>query len=128
MEEGLFPHKRSLNDPGGLEEERRLCYVGTTRAMSQLYLSYAEQRRMHGVDNYAQASRFLAEIPAELIEEVRPNIRVSRPVYRRSGTLQQSDTSGRRRKFGWASACAMASSAKASCLTMRAPGRMHGCR
>jgi len=82
MEEGLFPHKRSLNDPGGLEEERRLCYVGVTRAMGQLYLSHAEQRRMHGVDNYAQASRFLAEIPADLIDEVRPNIRVSRPVYR----------------------------------------------
>lgn len=82
MEEGLFPHKRSLNDPGGLEEERRLCYVGVTRAMGQLFLSHAEQRRMHGVDNYAQASRFLAEIPADLIEEVRPNIRVSRPVYR----------------------------------------------
>jgi len=82
MEEGLFPHKRSLNDPGGLEEERRLCYVGVTRAMGQLFLSHAEQRRMHGMDNYAQASRFLAEIPADLIEEVRPNIRVSRPVYR----------------------------------------------
>jgi len=82
MEEGLFPHKRSLNDPGGLEEERRLCYVGVTRAMGRLYLSHAEQRRMHGVDNYAQASRFLAEIPAELVEEVRPNIRVSRPIHR----------------------------------------------
>jgi len=88
MEEGLFPHKRSINDPGGLEEERRLCYVGTTRAMQQLYLSHAEQRRMHGVDNYAQASRFLTEIPAELVEEVRPNIRVAKPAYRRSNTIQ----------------------------------------
>lgn len=78
MEEGLFPHKRSLNDPGGLEEERRLCYVGTTRAMQLLYLSHAEQRRMHGVENFAQASRFLSEIPPDLLEEVRPNIRVSR--------------------------------------------------
>jgi DNA helicase-2/ATP-dependent DNA helicase PcrA len=88
LEEGLFPHKRSLNDPGGLEEERRLCYVGTTRAMSQLYLSYAEQRRMHGVENFAQASRFLAEIPVELIEEVRPNIRVSRPSYSRGAGVK----------------------------------------
>jgi len=81
LEEGLFPHKRSLNDPGGLEEERRLCYVGITRAMRQLYLSHAEQRRMHGIDNYAQVSRFVSELPAECIEEIRPNIRVSRPAY-----------------------------------------------
>jgi len=82
LEEGLFPHKRSLNDPGGLEEERRLCYVGITRAKSQLYLSHAEQRRMHGVDNYAQASRFLSEIPSDLAEEVRPGLRVKRPAAR----------------------------------------------
>lgn len=81
MEEGLFPHKRSLNDPGGLEEERRLCYVGITRAMQQLYLSHAEQRRLYGVDNYAQSSRFLAEVPADFVEEIRPNIRVSRPAF-----------------------------------------------
>ncbi len=87
MEEGLFPHRRSVSDPGGLEEERRLCYVGTTRAMSQLYLSHAEQRRLYGVDSYAQASRFLAEIPAELIEEIRPQLRVTQPVFRRSGTI-----------------------------------------
>lgn len=81
LEEGLFPHKRSLNDPGGLEEERRLCYVGITRAMQQLYLSHAEQRRMHGMDNYAQVSRFVSELPADCLEEIRPNIRVSQPVY-----------------------------------------------
>ena len=52
MEDGLFPHQRSLNDLDGLEEERRLCYVGMTRAMRQLYLTYAEQRRLHGVDTY----------------------------------------------------------------------------
>jgi DNA helicase-2/ATP-dependent DNA helicase PcrA len=90
MEEGLFPHKRSLNDPGGLEEERRLCYVGATRAMSQLYLSYAEQRRMHGVDNYAQASRFLAEIPAEFVEEVRPNIKVNQPAFQRPNGIKMA--------------------------------------
>jgi len=83
LEEGLFPHKRSLNDPGGLEEERRLCYVGITRAMQQLYLSHAEQRRMHGVENYAQVSRFVAELPSDCLEEIRPNIRVSRPAFRR---------------------------------------------
>ncbi|MDG1462620.1 MAG: DNA helicase II [Gammaproteobacteria bacterium] len=81
VEEGLFPHKRSINDPSGLEEERRLCYVGITRAMQQLYISHAEQRRLYGTENYAQASRFVREIPAELVEEIRPKIAVSRPVY-----------------------------------------------
>ncbi len=80
LEEGLFPHLRSLGDLDGLEEERRLCYVGMTRAMRHLYLSYAEQRRLHGIDSYGQASRFVREIPAGLIEEVRPRVQVSRPV------------------------------------------------
>ena len=80
MEDGLFPHQRSLNDLDGLEEERRLCYVGMTRAMKQLYLTFAEQRRLHGVDNYSMASRFIKEVPEELVEEVRPRIQVSRPV------------------------------------------------
>jgi DNA helicase-2/ATP-dependent DNA helicase PcrA len=79
LEEGLFPHQRSLTDLDGLEEERRLCYVGMTRAMRSLYLTYAEQRRLHGVDSYGQASRFVREIPETLIEEVRPRVQVSRP-------------------------------------------------
>ncbi len=64
MEDGLFPHQRSINELASLEEERRLCYVGITRAMRQLYLSYAEQRRLHGVDSYNVASRFIQELPA----------------------------------------------------------------
>jgi DNA helicase-2/ATP-dependent DNA helicase PcrA len=80
MEEGLFPHQRSLNDLDGLEEERRLAYVGMTRAMRQLYLTSAEQRRLHGIDSYAQPSRFIREIPEELVEEVRPRVQLSRPV------------------------------------------------
>jgi DNA helicase-2/ATP-dependent DNA helicase PcrA len=80
MEDGLFPHQRSLNDLDGLEEERRLCYVGMTRAMKQLYLTHAEQRRLHGTDSYAMQSRFIKEVPEELIEEVRPRVQVSRPV------------------------------------------------
>ena len=55
LEDGLFPHQRSLNDLEGLEEERRLCYVGMTRAMRTLYLTYAEQRRLHGMDTYGAA-------------------------------------------------------------------------
>ncbi len=104
MEEGLFPHRRSVSDAGGLEEERRLCYVGATRAMSQLYLSHAEQRRLYGVDSYAQASRFLAEIPAELVEEIRPQLGVSQPVFRRSDANGDESTSilrlGQRVKHG----------------------------
>jgi DNA helicase-2/ATP-dependent DNA helicase PcrA len=80
LEDGLFPHQRSIDDLDGLEEERRLCYVGITRAMQQLYLSYAEQRRLHGMDSFGTPSRFIAEIPAELIEEIRPRIQVSRAI------------------------------------------------
>ena len=69
LEDGLFPHQRSTLDPGGVEEERRLCYVGMTRAMQQLYLSHAESRRIHGSENYPVPSRFLREIPGELIEK-----------------------------------------------------------
>ena len=94
MEDGLFPHRRSLNDADGLEEERRLCYVGTTRAMSELYLSHAEQRRLHGTDSFGQASRFISEIPAELIEEVRPRVNVSQPVYRRGGIPSDEPAGG----------------------------------
>ena len=71
VEEGLFPHSMSASDPVRLEEERRLCYVGITRAKRQLYLTHAESRRLHGREEYPMPSRFLREVPAELIEEVR---------------------------------------------------------
>jgi len=80
MEDGLFPHQRSIADVNGLEEERRLCYVGITRAKQALYITYAEQRRLHGMDSYSQPSRFIGEIPKEHIEEVRPRVQVGRPV------------------------------------------------
>jgi DNA helicase-2/ATP-dependent DNA helicase PcrA len=80
MEDGLFPHQRSVEDAGGrLEEERRLCYVGMTRAREQLYLCYAEIRRMYGSENFCRPSRFIDEMPAELLEEIRPSISSSRP-------------------------------------------------
>ncbi len=85
LEDGLFPHQRSILDPGGLEEERRLCYVGMTRAMKQLYLTWAESRRLYGTDTLTTESRFIAEIPTEHLEEVRARPRISRPVYRRPG-------------------------------------------
>lgn len=81
LEEGLFPHRMSLEESTGrLEEERRLCYVGITRARERLNLSYAERRRLHGVDNYTSPSRFIHELPAELLMEVRPAVTVSRPM------------------------------------------------
>ncbi|MFV1996692.1 MAG: DNA helicase II [Acidiferrobacterales bacterium] len=71
MEEGLFPHNRSLQEPGRLEEERRLCYVGMTRAMERLVISHAEVRRLYGNEHYATPSRFLGEVPEELLNPVR---------------------------------------------------------
>ena len=91
MEDGLFPHQRSIADLASLEEERRLCYVGATRAMRQLYVTYAEQRRLYGVDQYGQPSRFISEMPAELVEEIRPQVQVSRPVFvKRSSSIEES--------------------------------------
>jgi DNA helicase-2/ATP-dependent DNA helicase PcrA len=71
MEEGLFPSAQSVDDIGRLEEERRLAYVGITRAKKQLYLTYAESRRLYGKETYPRPSRFLRDIPAELLQEVR---------------------------------------------------------
>ncbi len=81
MEEGLFPHKMSLDAQSGLEEERRLCYVGITRAEQKLTLSYAESRRLHGEETLTRPSRFLAELPQELLEEVRLHGRITRSTY-----------------------------------------------
>ena len=81
MEEGLFPHKMSMDDLAGLEEERRLCYVGITRARQKLYLTHAESRRMHGEENLTRPSRFLKEIPEELVEEIRMKGEVRRNSY-----------------------------------------------
>jgi DNA helicase-2/ATP-dependent DNA helicase PcrA len=96
MEDGLFPHQRSLNDPAGLEEERRLCYVGITRAKRELFITHAEQRRLHGEMRYSVPSRFLREIPAELMEEVRPAMVVSRPIYRRTESSLGGNAGGPR--------------------------------
>ena len=74
-EEGVFPHSRAL-DEGGLEEERRLFYVGVTRAMRELYLTYAQRRAVFGAQTMGLRSRFLGEIPAELLDEVEPSDRL----------------------------------------------------
>jgi DNA helicase-2/ATP-dependent DNA helicase PcrA len=85
-EEDLFPHYMTMDDPKGLEEERRLCYVGMTRAMQKLYLTYAEVRRLYGKEVYHRPSRFLAEIPAEFLEEARLKTKVSRSLPRVSSS------------------------------------------
>ena len=91
MEEGLFPNTRSVREPGRLEEERRLAYVGITRAMRQLYFTYAETRRLHGTQTSNWPSRFLDEIPAQCLEEVRMGGDVSRP-YRAQDADANGDT------------------------------------
>ncbi|MCL2766819.1 MAG: ATP-binding domain-containing protein, partial [Peptococcaceae bacterium] len=68
MEEGIFPHSRSMEDDSELEEERRLCYVGITRAMERLYLTYCRERYTYGNKSYNDPSRFLWEIPPHLME------------------------------------------------------------
>ncbi|MDI9819411.1 MULTISPECIES: DNA helicase II [unclassified Legionella] len=75
VEEGVFPSKQSIEEPGRLEEERRLCYVGMTRAMDKLILSYAEVRRQYGREEYHRPSRFLRELPTELLDEIRVKAR-----------------------------------------------------
>lgn len=86
LEEGLFPHQRSLQERGRLEEERRLCYVGMTRAMQVLYMSYAEVRRLYGRETYSAPSRFLGEIPDDMLAVVRGGMRQERAPW--------TDTSG----------------------------------
>ena len=81
LEEGLFPSEHSAFDADRLPEERRLCYVGLTRAMQRLYLTHAESRRIFGRTSYREPSRFLSELPPEAVEDVRPRISVSRPLY-----------------------------------------------
>jgi DNA helicase II / ATP-dependent DNA helicase PcrA len=79
LEEGLFPSNKSVEESGRLEEERRLAYVGITRARQNLVMTYAETRRIHGMEMYGTPSRFLREIPQVLLNEVRPKVNVSRP-------------------------------------------------
>ncbi len=96
MEENLFPHKMSLEEPGRLEEERRLAYVGITRAMQKLYLTFAESRSIYGSESFNSVSRFVRDIPKEVIEEVRLQSTVSRPTSYARGALSsdQGDDTG----------------------------------
>ena len=84
LEETLFPHIRSMDSPDQLEEERRLCYVGITRAKQKLYITYAEIRKIHGSDVFNPPSRFIREIPPELMDEVRPRASVTMSFERKT--------------------------------------------
>jgi len=79
MEDGLFPHQRSILEPGGLEEERRLCYVAITRSMQELVISFTQQRMLHGTYHHSRPSRFLLEIPENLIDETHQLGQLSQP-------------------------------------------------
>ncbi|WP_395621161.1 DNA helicase II [Dokdonella sp.] len=94
LEDGLFPSHKSLEEPGRLEEERRLAYVGITRARQHLVLCYAESRRMHGMEMFGRPSRFLGEIPSGLLHEVRPRVQVSRPYAGARSSLADSAAPG----------------------------------
>ena len=105
MEDGLFPHMMSMEEPGRLEEERRLCYVGVTRAMQQLYLTYAESRRINGRESFNHPSRFISEMPADLIQEVRPQTSLARPQAsgvppRHTSPLSAAEVAGTDLKLG----------------------------
>lgn len=91
VEEGLFPHPSSAENFDRLEEERRLCYVGITRAEQQLYLTYAEQRRLKGQEMRHRASRFITELPSELLDEIRLKSHIISPSY--SSNYQQTKSS-----------------------------------
>ncbi len=91
MEEGLFPHQKSIEEPGRLAEERRLCYVGMTRAMQRLYVTHAESRQTYGQTSFSRPSRFVAEIPQSLIQSVRTGLQVSAAASRQG---PQGETGG----------------------------------
>ncbi|MFW1336522.1 DNA helicase II [Vibrio parahaemolyticus] len=88
VEEGMFPSQMSAEEAGRLEEERRLCYVGMTRAMQKLYITYAEMRRLYGQDKHHKPSRFIRELPETCLDEVRMKAQVSRPAS--SGRFSQT--------------------------------------
>ncbi len=91
MEDGLFPHQMSIEEPGRLEEERRLCYVGITRARENLVLTLTERRRLHGSDRYNMPSQFIGEIPKELLHEIRPSV----PSYKKQSSSSYTSSSGK---------------------------------
>ncbi|OED39155.1 DNA helicase II [Chromatiales bacterium (ex Bugula neritina AB1)] len=111
MEQGLFPSQRSIEESGKIDEERRLCYVGITRAERKLYLTMAEHRRLYGRDHFSPPSKFIREIPTEHLQEIRPRTKVTRPMQitpqRKATSIREENKTGvtvgqrvRHSKFG----------------------------
>jgi DNA helicase-2/ATP-dependent DNA helicase PcrA len=92
VEEGMFPSQRTMEEPEKLEEERRLAYVGITRAMKKLYISYAESRRLYGQEKFHKPSRFLREIPEDLIEHIRLTTKISQPTTASNRVTKSAQT------------------------------------
>lgn len=132
MEEGMFPSQMSLDEGGRLEEERRLAYVGVTRTMQKLTLTYAETRRLYGKEAYHRPSRFIGELPENCIKEVRLRASVSRPVsHQRMGTPIAQNDSGfrlgqrvRHSKFGEGTIVNLAGSGEHSRLQVAFQGKV----
>lgn len=131
MEEGLFPHQMSADDPNRLEEERRLCYVGITRAEKSLVFSYAEQRQLHGQTKFNPPSR-LRELPNDLIQEIRPKLKTNiNSAYRTQTANNVPKISNRyaESETGYAhNVCAMLNSATALLRAQRERALMHACK
>ena len=96
LEDGVFPHYRSMGDSAELEEERRLAYVGITRARERLYLCHAWSRSLFGTTSYNPPSRFLSEIPAELLRSIEEEEAGSAVIGGRSSSIREAVTTGRR--------------------------------
>ena len=133
LEEGLFPHENSLNEVDGLEEERRLMYVAITRARRRLYLTHAQSRMLHGQTRYNIASRFLDEMPRELVQWLSPQRRrrarsTSTTAEWGAITRRAAGDAAARRRGASARACATPSSASASSSTPRAAAATRACR
>ncbi|QYK01074.1 DNA helicase II [Shewanella psychrotolerans] len=97
VEEGIFPSQMAMDEGDRLDEERRLCYVGMTRAMKQLYITYAESRRIYGRENFARPSRFIKEIPSEFVQEIRLKAQVTAPVNRFTNRISDAISESRNR-------------------------------
>jgi len=92
LEEGLFPHYLSVHDPNQIEEERRLCYVGMTRAKQKLYLTFAETRRIYGQESRNQPSRFLTELPEDCVDEIRMRTKIIKPAHKKASPFAIKNT------------------------------------
>lgn len=101
LEQGLFPNYRSMNDPASLEEERRLCYVGITRAQEQLYLSHARERRLYGNREPAVRSQFLEELPKDLVSSTLVKVKSNQPTSSVSASKEQKSKRSTQKSQEW---------------------------